>query len=125
VLNVDTRQSQTAPSMFPVYIESAAFNSRPPISLIHGALWSRPLDNDKPFKTPVDLRSLEIRFTALSYAAPGDIRFRHKLEGFDPDWVDDAGVRSVAYGRLPYGRYRFRVAARNIDGNWRESADTF
>jgi signal transduction histidine kinase len=125
VLNVDTRQSEIAPSVFPVYIESAAFNGEPPISLLHGAFWSRPSDNSTPFRTPVDLRSLEIRFTALSYVAPGDIRFRHRLEGFDPDWVDDAGVRSVPYGRLPFGHYRFRVAARNVDGDWHEPADTF
>ncbi len=125
VLNVDTRQSQITSSGFPVYIEGAAFNGGAPVSLLHGALWSQPTNNGTPFRTPVDLRSLEIRFTALSYVAPGDIRFRHKLEGFDPDWVNDAGVRSVSYGRVPYGHYRFRVAARNIDGDWHESADTF
>ena len=29
------------------------------------------------------------------------------------------------YGRLPYGHYRFRVAARNADGAWQEAAETF
>jgi len=125
VLNVDTRQSEIAPSVFPVYIESAAFNGQPPVSLLRGALWSPGSENATPFKAPVDSRSLEIHFAALSYAAPEDVQLRHKLEGIDPDWVDDAGVRSAHYGRLPYGGYRFRVAARNVDGDWQEAAETF
>ena len=125
VLNVDTRQSENAPSAFPVLIENATFNGGVPISLLHGTLWSPAGDANRSFETPVDLRSLEIHFTALSYVAPDDLRFRHKLEGFDPDWVNDAGARSVRYGRLPYGYYRFRVAARNAEGNWQEAAETF
>jgi signal transduction histidine kinase len=76
-------------------------------------------------KIPVDVRSLEIYYTALDLAAPGDIRFRHKLEGSDLDWVNDGGIRSVRYGRLPYGRYRFRLAARVGEGAWQESPDSF
>jgi signal transduction histidine kinase len=39
--------------------------------------------------------------------------------------VDDAGVRSVHYGRLPYGQYRFRVAARHVEGDWQEASEPF
>ncbi|MGH7952075.1 MAG: ligand-binding sensor domain-containing protein, partial [Limisphaerales bacterium] len=83
VLNVDTHQSEMAPSVFPVCIESATFNGQPPISLLRGGLWSPVVTNSAPFKAPVDLQSLEIYFTALSFAAPKEIRFRYKLDGFD------------------------------------------
>lgn len=123
VLNVNAHQSEIAPSVFPVCIESVAFNGQPPASLLQGGLWSAsPKTNAVPFRAPVDVRSLEIHFTALSFAAPKEIHFRHWLEGFDPDWVDDAGVRSARYGRLPAGHYRFRVAARNADGGWQEAS---
>jgi ligand-binding sensor domain-containing protein/signal transduction histidine kinase len=125
VLNVNTRQSEITSSKFPVYIESAGFNGGVPVSLLRGVLWSPPAKSELPFRAPVDLQSLEIHFTALSYVTPHDLRFRHKLEGLDLDWVNDAGIRSVRYPRLPYGRYRFRVAAHNADGNWQEAADTF
>jgi signal transduction histidine kinase len=69
-----------------------------------------------------DLRSLEIHFTALSFTAPEKTRFRHKLEGFDPDWVEDGPARSKRFDRLPYGSYKFRVAAHTGDGVWREAA---
>jgi signal transduction histidine kinase len=57
--------------------------------------------------------------------APEDIQFRHQLEGFDSDWVDDAGARLARYGRLPHGSYRFRVAARAADGPWLEARERF
>jgi signal transduction histidine kinase/ligand-binding sensor domain-containing protein len=126
ILNVDTHQSDAVPATFPVYIESATFNNEPPISLLRGELLSSTNDTKQPFNIPVDVRSLEIHFTALSFIAPDDIQFRHKLEGFDPDWVNDGDVRFARFtGRLPYGHYRFRVAARNFDGTWQEAAETF
>ena len=122
VLNADTHQSEIVSLAFPVSIESAAFNGQPPVSLLRGGMWLASTDiRPAPFKAPVDLQSLEIHFTALSFASPKEIYFRHRLEGFDSDWTDDAGVRSVRYGRLPNGNYRFRVAARNAAGDWQEA----
>ncbi len=126
LLDVDTRQPDSDPVTFPIYLESVAFNNQPAISLLQGALWSPAARDDRALKAPVDLRSLELRFTALTFAAPEGVRFRHKIEGFDPDWVDDADARSARYdGRLPYGHYRFRLAARKSGGKWREAAETF
>lgn len=123
VLNVDTHQSEIAAPAFPFYLESAAFNNGPPVSLLRGALWSAVTTNHPPLEAPGDLRSLEIHFTAVNFADAAGIRFRHKLEGSDSDWVeaDDGGARFVHYGHLPYGHYRFRVAARASNGKWQEA----
>lgn len=65
---------------------------------------------------PPEGRDIEIRYTALSFRVPGAIRFRYRLDGFDPDWIE-AGARRVAYyTNLPPGRYAFRVTASNEDG---------
>ena len=46
------------------------------------------------------------------------MRFRYRLDGFDPEWVD-AGVRRTAYyTNLPPGRFTFHVIAANSDGVW-------
>ena len=125
VVNADPRQSASEPARIPLYLESAAFNGQPPLTLLQGGFWSPETTRPQPFLAPVDSRSLEIHFTGLNFAAPGELRFRHKLEGFDSDWVDDAGARSVRYGRLTYGHYRFHVAVRNAGGNWQEASDVF
>lgn len=124
VLNVNTHQSVIEPSMIPLYLESASFNGQLPISLLRGSLWSSPVTNHEPLKAPGDVRSLEIHFTAPEFAAPGDVRFRHKLDGLDFDWVDDT-LRSARYTKLSYGHYRFRVAGRIGDGAWQEALESF
>jgi len=71
-----------------------------------------------PIQFPAGLHSLEFRATALSFEAPEKIRFRHKLDAFDADWVETGPERSVQYGRLPSGTYTFHVTACNAEGIW-------
>jgi ligand-binding sensor domain-containing protein/signal transduction histidine kinase len=66
-------------------------------------------------------RRIEFRYTGLSLAAPAKVRFRHRMEGFDPDWVYPGTDREVSYTRLPPGDYRFRVSACNGSGVWNET----
>ena len=62
-------------------------------------------------------------YTALSFIAPENVRFKYKLEGFDENWID-AGVRRVAsYTNLRPGNYTFRVIAANNDGVWNETGE--
>jgi signal transduction histidine kinase/ligand-binding sensor domain-containing protein/ActR/RegA family two-component response regulator len=67
---------------------------------------------------------LELRYTALSFLAPGKVRFRYRLDGFDTDWVDAGTRRSAYYTRLPPGSYTFRVKACNNDGVWNPEGDS-
>jgi signal transduction histidine kinase/ligand-binding sensor domain-containing protein len=59
-----------------------------------------------------------IDYTALSFRAPAKVRFRHRLEGLDDDWVEAGTRRSAYYSNLPPGDYRFSVMASNTDGVW-------
>jgi diguanylate cyclase (GGDEF)-like protein len=61
---------------------------------------------------------LEIYFTAPSFVAPQELRFRYRLEGFDAGWMDGGTRRAAFYTNVPPGRYTFRVQARNADGAW-------
>ncbi len=64
---------------------------------------------------------LEFRYTGLSFAAPEKVRFKYRLDGLEPDWVD-VGTRRVAYySYLKPGDYTFRVIACNNDGIWNEN----
>jgi signal transduction histidine kinase len=68
---------------------------------------------------------LRIDYTALSLTHPERVRFRYRLEGFDPDWVDVGTRRTAIFTNLAPGRYRFRVQARTSDGAWNESAQAW
>ena len=75
---------------------------------------------DAKLRLPPGHRKLEFEFTALSFIAPENIRFRHRLEGLDEAWVEGGTERAVSYSRLPAGDYRFRVTACNNVGVWNE-----
>jgi len=65
-----------------------------------------------------DRNSFEIRYTAMSFVKPEQIRFRYRLVGLDDHWVDAYDRRTATYYRIPSGRYEFQVAAANGDGEW-------
>ncbi len=99
----------TAPP--PVYIEQ----------LVAGRL---PLPTAEYTASPARISpghsELEFHYTALSFQRPERMRFKYKLDGVNPDWVD-AGTRRVAYyNNLSPGPYTFHVIACNSDGVWNE-----
>jgi ligand-binding sensor domain-containing protein/signal transduction histidine kinase len=69
---------------------------------------------------PANYGELEFRYTALDLRAAEKCRFRYKLDGVDPDWIE-AGTRRVAhYSGVGPGSYCFHVVACNKDGVWNE-----
>lgn len=67
---------------------------------------------------------LDFYYTALSFIAPENVRFKYKLEGFDDNWIDGGARRVASYTNLRPGNYQFRVIAANNDGVWNESGAT-
>ncbi|PXV60301.1 Signal transduction histidine kinase [Dyella jiangningensis] len=65
---------------------------------------------------------VQIDYTAIGLAVPQHIRFRYRLDGLDPDWVDAGQRRQAFYTDLPPGNYRFRIAASKDNGDWEEAA---
>jgi len=77
---------------------------------------------DKMIRCPAGTRQLEIRYTALSFSAPKQVRFRYRLEGFEKRWIEAADQRLVAFSHLSPGRYNFEVTACNNHGVWNEKS---
>ncbi|PYJ06834.1 MAG: histidine kinase, partial [Verrucomicrobia bacterium] len=63
---------------------------------------------------------LEFHYTGLSFMAPERVRFRYRLEGLDPGWVEAGTRRTAFYSYVPPDKYRFRVTACNGEGVWSE-----
>jgi signal transduction histidine kinase len=63
---------------------------------------------------------LEFHYAGLSYIGGDKVRFRYKLEGADPEWIDAGGRREAYYTNVSPGEYTFRVIAANSDGIWNE-----
>lgn len=68
--------------------------------------------------------SLVFEFAAIDYKNPTRNSYRHKLEGFDEDWIHAGNRAEAFYTNLPAGKFIFRVQGSNADGFWNDSGDT-
>src|SRR5712692_5692752 len=96
----------------------------PPVQVQHLVADGAVLDVAQQVRLRPLTREVQIDYTALSLAEPRKVRFRYKLEGFDPDWRDAGTRRQAFYTNLRPRAYRFRVLACNNDGIWNESGAT-
>ena len=92
----------------------------PPVVIERAQIDGHALSLRSPGQLPAGARRLEIDYTALSLVASEKVRFRHRLLGFDNDWVDAGARRTVSYTNLPPGDYSFQVKACNNDGAWNQ-----
>lgn len=72
-------------------------------------------------RLPPSHSKLELAFTALSFSSPENVHFRHRLRGFDTEWIEAGTQRTAKYPRLLAGHYEFEVTACNDAGVWSET----
>ncbi|HEU4628610.1 MAG TPA: two-component regulator propeller domain-containing protein [Gemmatimonadaceae bacterium] len=70
-------------------------------------------------------KQLAFDFAVLSFVAPGQNRYRYRLDGYDDGWVDAGTRRHASYTNLPPGHYTFRVQGANQASGWSEAAAAF
>jgi signal transduction histidine kinase/ligand-binding sensor domain-containing protein len=66
-------------------------------------------------------RVMQFRYKGISLG-DAQVRYRYRLEGFDPGWVNAGLGTDASYTNLAAGPYRFRVQARNREGSWAEAS---
>lgn len=92
----------------------------PPVSLEQVLIENEAVPVTRTIAVPPGKESVQFRYAALSFTAPGKVAFRYRLEGYDREWSENTPNRTARYPRLPAGRYTFQVLARNNDGVWNE-----
>ena len=63
---------------------------------------------------------LRLRVGALDYIDAGRVRYRHRIEGVDSQWIDNGNNPDITYTLLPSGNHVLEVQASNRDGSWNE-----
>jgi signal transduction histidine kinase len=63
-------------------------------------------------------RRVSISFVGISLAVPERVRYRYRLDGFDPGWSRPSPERTAVYTNLEPGPYVFRVMASDSTGQW-------
>jgi len=97
----------------------------PPVHIEEISIDRHIFDLSKAIEAPPGRGDLVFQYTGLSFVATEKVRFKHKLEGYDQDWVEAGDRRSAFYSNIPPGRYTFHVIAANNDGVWNETGASF
>ncbi len=102
--------------------EAETLNPNPPPVVIESiSIDRKPVDHNA-LETEVQLQpgqsNIAIEYTGLSLIKSEQIKFRYKLEGLEPNWVEAGTKRTVDYSYLPAGTYTFRLIAANANGVW-------
>jgi signal transduction histidine kinase/ligand-binding sensor domain-containing protein len=101
-------------------------NVVPPHPVIEAVLVDgRPVATSAPASLAAGTRQLEFQYAGIALLQPNKVRYRYRLEGLDPDWVQAGDRRSARYAGVPPGSYRFQLQASNSDGLWSERATAF
>ncbi|UCH96606.1 MAG: PAS domain S-box protein, partial [Candidatus Aminicenantes bacterium] len=96
---------------------------QPKLRLLYVEVDDRKIPLD-PLNPPVQLNyktnTMVFHFRGISFLDETGLRFRHKLEGFDREWLDEhyPFKQMIRYSNLPPGRYRFHLKVRNTLGAW-------
>ena len=69
--------------------------------------------------------NFSIEFSGMEMTAPEKNLYRHKLEGYDNDWIEtDWKNRTATYTNLDPGEYHFKVMVSNHHGIWSDEETT-
>jgi signal transduction histidine kinase/ligand-binding sensor domain-containing protein len=90
----------------------------PPVAIEDMSVDGQPVPLHEKIIVPPGHEQFEFRFTALSFEAPDQSRFRYRIDGLDKGWVEADTRRVADYGHLPPNHYHFHVIACNSDGVW-------
>lgn len=92
----------------------------PPVVLEEARAEDWKLAGDAITSVPPGKNTLDFGFTALSFAAPEEARFKYRLVPFDKQWIDAGTRRTAHYTNMAPGEYAFQVIGANSYGTWNE-----
>jgi len=119
VVSVNPKELRPNPRLPVVMIESVRVNGQEQETNRFNSAWPQAI-TIAPGNQQLEVQ-LEIRYTALNFAAPDAVRFKYRLEGHGAVWTDAGSTRVAYYSAVPPGKYRFHVIACNEDGAWNEA----
>ncbi len=89
----------------------------PPVVIVDAKLGDKAADIAVPARVRYEDRTFSVRFAALTFVDEHHTRFRYRLQGAEPEWVETQ-LGEVRFPNLSEGSYRFEVIAQSNLGPW-------
>jgi ligand-binding sensor domain-containing protein len=86
----------------------------PPIYITNIKIWEQDTTIHQLYQLPHYKNNIRIGFTGISFTSNFRIKYMHKMDGVDKDWVY-SDIPEAHYPILGPGTYTFRVKAINVD----------
>lgn len=80
-------------------------------------IYAGNIDFPQNLVIPYDKNAVTIGYAAPLYIGQKEMQYSTQLEGLDDSWSDWSKQVSREYINLPYGKYTFRVKAKNVYGD--------
>jgi signal transduction histidine kinase/DNA-binding response OmpR family regulator len=84
---------------------------------------NQPLEFLRALRLSHDQNNLSFEFAVLDFTDPAKNRYRYRLVGVDPDWVETGTIRFAHFTHLAPGSYTFLVQGNNGEGAWQSAAN--
>lgn len=108
-----------------VRITDIKLMNRPVAFGVEGSPLREPVYMSQGMTIPYSANMVTFTFAAMEYSLPEQHRYRYRLEGFDPGWIEAGTANSAIYTNLDPGTYTFRVLGMNRDGIWDRQGTAF
>ena len=96
----------------------------PPVVIVDAKLGDRTLDLADVARVRYEDRTFSVRFAALTFVDEHHSRFRYRLQGAEPEWVETQ-LGETRFPNLSEGSYRFEVIAQSNVGLWSPEPASF
>jgi ligand-binding sensor domain-containing protein len=83
----------------------------------------QPLEFLKSLELSHEQNNLSFEFAALDFTDPSKNRYRYRLVGADPDWVEVGTHRFAHFTHLTPGKYTLLVQGNNGEGAWKNAGN--
>ncbi|MEK7258035.1 MAG: ATP-binding protein, partial [Bacteroidota bacterium] len=114
---IEDRQTDAPVRLTDLKINNLPVTPLPPSRGVSSPL-DCPLHRTESISLDYTQNLVTLEFALLDFQNPQENRFRYRLEGVDPDWVE-AGASHVAnYAHLRPGHYLFEVQGSVSGGSW-------
>lgn len=102
----------------PVYLVGLRINQQPVADVPLAGKALSALDLLKELKVKHNQNNLSFEFAVLDFTDPAKNRYRYRLVGADPDWVETGTYRFAHFTHLEPGRYVLLAEGNNGEGDW-------
>lgn len=102
----------------PVFLVGLRINQQPAAEVLLRGKELPALDQLRELKVKHNQNNLSFEFAVLDFTDPAKNRYRYRLVGADPDWVETGTYRFAHFTHLEPGRYVLLAEGNNGEGDW-------